>query len=285
MQSPIDGGVVLITGASSGIGRAIALHIGARAKVQVLVARRRSLLEALAAELTQAHPGLTVQVEEGDLGDLDQAAAMLERVRGRFGEIDVLVNNAGFGDLGVYDMVDWARTAQMIAVNVTALAFLTRQVLPAMVARGRGGVLQISSGFGLYFLPGGAAYVGTKHFVTGFSEALRLELHGTGVRVTQVCPGPVATEFSQNVGNFTGQQTPKWSEISAEHCARAAVAGLDRDRAMVIPGLLMKVVSWIASATPRFLHRLVLAPIGGVLRRRQAAVQGASGAPPSLPAR
>ncbi len=273
MKSPIDGGVVLITGASSGIGRAIAHTIGGRAKVQVLVARRRSLLEALATELKARQPNLQVRVEECDLGDLAQVEAMLRRVQAEVGDPDVVINNAGFGDLGVYDLTDWSRTAQMIAVNITALAYLTRQVLPPMVQKGRGGVLQISSGFGLTFMPGGAAYIGSKHFVTGFSEALRLELHGTGVRVTQVCPGPVATEFADNVGNFTGQSTPKWLEISATQCAQAAIAGLDHDRAMVIPGTLIKLGIWAGMFSPRWLQRWMFAPLGAALRRKQLAAQ------------
>src|SRR6185369_4783177 len=122
--------------------------------------------------------------------------------------------------------------------------------LPGMVSRDRGGVLNVSSGFGLGVMPAFAAYIGTKHYVTGFTEGLYADLAGTRVTVTQVCPGPVATEFEDNVDNFTGMKPPAFIEITAEHCARAAVRGFDRRRAMIIPGFWMKLVMLSSDLTP-----------------------------------
>jgi short-subunit dehydrogenase len=137
-----------------------------------------------------------------------------------------------------------------------------------MVARRRGGVLNVSSGFGLAVLPMFAAYIASKHYVTGLTEALRSELVGTGVVATQVCPGPVATEFESNIGNKTGKKPPALVEISPEQCARAAIAGFDRGRAIVVPGTVMKVVMLINALSPRFARRLFASIVGRIARKR-----------------
>ncbi len=271
MGSPIDGGVVVVTGASSGIGREIARLVARRAKSLVLVARRKERLEELSKEV--ARDGLTVHAVACDLADRSATQALGGRIAELVGDVDVLVNNAGVGDIGLFERAAEDKTVSMIELNVTSLVLLTRAVLPRMVERGRGGILNVSSGFGLAYLPGFASYVATKHFVTGFSESLCTELAGTGVRVTQVCPGPVATEFEQNIGNFTGQKAPAFMEISAAHCAASAVRGFDRGRAIVIPGLLMKVVMLVAAWTPRFVTRAVLSLAGRKMRKMQLAAQ------------
>lgn len=271
-MSPIDDGVVLITGASSGIGRALALLVGPRARTLVLVARRRDRLEELRAELTAKNPRLQVVLGVCDLGDVAQTDAMLDAVRAEAGDVDVLVNNAGFGDLGVFDRADWDKSRRMIELNVTSLTYLTHRLVGSMVARRKGGILNVSSGWGMSFAPGLSVYIGTKHYVTGFTEALRLDLAGTGVTVTQVCPGPVATEFEENAGNFTGQKIPGFVLISAEQCARSAVRAFDRRKALVVPGLVMKLVMWLGAWTPRWMLRLIGAPIGRALRKKQLAL-------------
>lgn len=269
MGSPVDGGVVVVTGASSGIGEHLARLVAPRAKKLVMVARRRARLEALAAELSAAHPGLTLGVEEVDLADRAATDALAARLAEA--PIDVLVNNAGVGVMGVFDRNDPAAVRAMLDLNVDALVTLTRAVLPGMVARRRGGVLNVSSGFGLSFLPGFAAYIGTKHFVTGFTEALRADLAGTGVRATQVCPGPVDTEFESRVGNFTGRRPPRLVAISAERCARVALKGFDKDRALVVPGAVMTLMLTLNALTPRFVLRLLSSLGAGPLRRAELA--------------
>ncbi|MEO7092863.1 MAG: SDR family NAD(P)-dependent oxidoreductase [Polyangiales bacterium] len=272
-RSSVDGGVVLVTGASSGIGRELAMLIGPRAKAIVLAARRKDRLLELSRELQARTPHLQVLACAVDVTDQKAVDAMLEEITAAHGPVDVLVNNAGFGDLGVFDLTEWKRTEQMIALNVTSLAYLTHRVLPGMVARGRGGILNISSGFGLTFSPGLSGYVGTKHFVTGFTECLRLDLTGTGVMVTQSCPGPVQTEFADNIGNFTGAEVPKILEISAAHCARASLEAFDEGRALVVPGALMKVLVWIGVQTPRAITRFFYRPAARMLRKKQQAVR------------
>lgn len=266
---PLVDGIVVVTGSSSGIGREIAIEIAPHAKAIALVARRKDRLEKLAAELEKAKPGLKTLAVECDLGDLAACDRMIAEIEEKLGPIDVLVNNAGFGDLGVFDRADWKKTKQMIDLNVTALVYLTHKVIGKMVARAKGGILNISSGFGLTFAPGGSTYVGTKHFVSGFTECLRLDMAGTGVVVTQVCPGPVATEFNDNIGNFTGQEPPSLVVVSAKRVARASVRGFLKKKAMVIPGFWMKLLIPLGMHTPRIILRFLYAFGGKILRKKQ----------------
>jgi len=277
MRPPIDDGVVLITGASSGIGREFARLVAPRARAVVLVARRRDRLEELSKELRAARPELRVCVHERDLADPASSTELANAVRAEVGDVDVLINNAGAGDMGVFDRTDPAKSDQLIRVNVSSVVALTREFVPAMVAKRRGGILNVSSGFGLSFLGGFAVYIGRKHFVTGFTEALRADLAGTGVVVTQVCPGPVATEFEQHIGNFTGQRAPSFIEISPARCARSALAAFERGRAMRIPGAVVPAFMWIVALTPRVVVRLVAAIFGRLLRSRQLAAGIQSG--------
>jgi len=271
MSSPIDGGTVVVTGASSGIGRDICRAIAPRAKKLVLVARRTERLEELARELEKESPSLKTIVIGADLSDRGATRKLIADLAARAGDVDVLVNNAGVGDLGLFERTDIERQLVMIELNVVSLVMLTRALLPGMVERRRGAVLMVSSGFGLTFLPSFAGYIGTKHFVTGFTEALRLELAGTGVRVGQVCPGPVATEFEANIGNFTGMKTPGLLELSSRACARVCVRAIDRGHALVVPHVLVWLAVLITRFTPRWLVRLVLWPAGRKARALQRA--------------
>ena len=268
-RSPIDGGVILITGASSGIGEAMARLVAPRAKAIVICARRKERLEALARELEGAHGahGLAVHLFAVDVTDQAGVDAMLATVLEKVGGVDVLVNNAGFGDMTLFDRADWEKTRLMIDVNVTSLTYLTHRLVGPMVARRRGAILNVSSGFGLTFTPGFAAYIATKHYVSGFTEALRLDLAGTGVGVSQLCPGPVRTEFADKIGNFTGFDAPRFVEISAERAARAAVRAIDRRRALVVPGVWISFLLFLAAITPRWMLRLVHTPAAKALRR------------------
>jgi short-subunit dehydrogenase len=254
-------GTVLITGASSGIGRELALEFGAVAETLVAVARRLDRLEKLRAEMLSHHPRLKVIALAADLSDERDVERLLGQVSEQAGPVDVLVNNAGLGDSVLFDRSDWTRTRQILRTNIFAMAQLASALVPGMVKRGRGGVLNIGSGAGLTVMPNAAAYAGSKHFVAGFSEALRADLAGTGVTVTQVCPGPVDSEFDQVSGSEGGMAgaPPQFFRISAAQCAREALAGFERGDAVVFPG-----------RSYRFLMRaLPLFPLW--LRRKQAA--------------
>lgn len=270
-KKPWSDAVVVVTGASSGIGRELARQMAPDAKAIALVARRRERLEELAGELKEAHPSLAVHVRATDLTDLADCDAMLDEVFEALGPIDVLVNNAGFGDVGAFDLADWDKLHRMITLNVTALTFLARRVYPAMIERRRGGILNISSGFGLQFMPSFAAYAGTKHYVSGFTESLHVEAKRLGVTVTQVCPGPVETEFEDVAENPVGQSPPALVRLTAAQCARASLRGFARRRAMVIPGLVIRIVMFLGAWTPRWFLRLIYGPAAGWLRRRELA--------------
>jgi len=272
MSSAIDNGTVLVTGASSGIGMAIAREIATRAKRILLVARRVQRLEDLKIELQKKNAKLEVEVFACDLADRAATKGLPERLKEKgVDAVDVLINNAGVGLMGAFDRSDPDKLTNMIDLNVTGPTLLTRALLPGMIARKKGGVINISSGFGMAVMPSFAAYCATKHYVTGFTEALHSDVAGTNVIITQVCPGPVATEFEQQIGNFTGMQAPSFIEISAVRCARAAIRGFDWGFAMVVPGIVMKLVMLINDLSPRFMRRVVASILGRIARSKEIA--------------
>jgi len=264
-------GIVMITGASAGIGRELALEFAPRSDALVLVARRIDRIERLRAEILARDPNLKVVVLGADLSDERDIEALLRRVTEQAGPVDVLVNNAGSGYSALFDRSDWARTRQVLHTNILAVAQLTSAVLPGMVTRGRGGVLNIGSGAGFTVLPSAAAYVGSKHFIAGFSEALRADLRGTGVVVTQVCPGPVDSEFDQVAGSAGGMigGPPQFLRIGATQCAREALAGFERRDALVFPGRAYRLVMRVLPFFPLWLRRKQAANVAIRLRARQ----------------
>lgn len=194
--------IVLVTGATSGIGRAAALNLGRDARGVVVVGRRADRLNALVEEIG-ADRALAVAC---DVRDHDALAAALSALPAPFDAVDVVVHSAGLAlGLEKADKADLAQWDEMIATNVRALVHLTRDLLPGMVARGRGHVVTIGSVAGTYPYPGGNVYGATKAFVAQFALNLRAELLGTGVRVTNVEPGMVESGFS--VTRFSGDET------------------------------------------------------------------------------
>ncbi len=265
-------GTVFITGASAGIGRELAFEFALRAKTLVLVARRRDRLEILRDELLEHHPQLKVVALGADLSDERGIDLLLARVAEQAGDVDVLVNNAGLGDSVLFDRSDWTRTRQVLRTNIFAVAQLTSALLPGMVERRRGGVLNIGSGAGLTVMPNAAAYVGSKHFVAGFSEALRADLWGTGVTVTQACPGPVDSEFDQVAGSLGGMagSPPHFFRISAAQCAREALAGFERGDALVFPGRAYRFAMRLLPFIPVGMRRMQAAKTAAQLRRARS---------------
>ena len=256
-RPPLDGGTVLVTGASAGIGRELAMQLAPRARMLILLARRAGRLEELRAGLVGEHPRLQVLTVPVDLSDEDDVDRALAQAGEQAGAVDVLVNNAGVGDQVLADQADWTRVRTVLRTNVLAVAQLTTALVPAMVNRGRGGVLNMGSGAGLTVMPAAAAYSASKHFMDGFSEALRADLTGTGVAVTQVCPGPVDSEFDQLAGSAGGMTggPPQFLRISAAQCAREALAGFDRGVPLVFPGRAYRVAMRALPLVPRELSR------------------------------
>ena len=247
----------LITGASAGIGREFARQLASRAGSVVLVARRRERLEQLRNELTKANPSLNVHVYDVDLADKTQVDALIESLAHDKIDIDLLINNAGLGDSGPFATSDPTRIDQIIQVNMSALTLLTRKLLPTMIARKRGAILNVSSSAGFLPIPGFAVYAATKAYVTNFSEALRAELRDTGVSVSTLCPGQVHTEFGEVAKRPGGQPEagPEFAYVPVEQVARDGLAAVEADRPLVIPGFAMKLGMFLVRMTPMSILR------------------------------
>jgi len=254
----IDDSIVLITGASAGIGREFARQLGSRARSLVLVARREQRLSELRDELRNRNPQLNVHVRAVDLCDKSQIDELVRWLEENKIEIDFLINNAGLGDYGSFATSPSERDDEMLQVNVVALARLTRGLLPQMVLRKRGAILNVSSSAGFLPIPGMAVYAASKAYVNSFSEALRAELRGPGVTVTALCPGPVHTEFGDVARRPSGEpeRGPEFVYVSAEKTARDALAAVEADRPVVIPGLAMKLAMFLVRITPMPILRL-----------------------------
>lgn len=255
----LEGCNALITGASAGIGLEFARQLGSRARSLILIARREERLNELRDELNRQNPKLAVLFRKIDLADLTQLNELLAWLDHERIEVDLLINNAGLGDSGAFATSNPIRNEQMILVNIGALTALARHLLPRMIARGHGGILNISSSAGFLPIPGSAVYAATKAYVTSLSEALRAELRGTGVNVCALCPGPVATEF-QEVASRVGREAkpgPEFIQVTAEQVVRQGLAGLEADRPLIIPGLAMKLVMFLARIMPMPILRLL----------------------------
>jgi short-subunit dehydrogenase len=256
----LDGCSALITGASSGIGREFARQLANRGHAIVLVARRSERLSDLREELLHRNPKLEVHLCVVDLADKAQSDSLIDSLARDKIDVDLLINNAGLGDSGAFATSDPIRNEQMALVNIVALTSLTRRLLPQMIANQRGGVLNVSSSAGFLPIPGDAVYAATKAYVTSLSEAIRAELRGKGVTVCAVCPGPVHTEFQQ-VAKRPGTQPKVGSKIffvSTKRVVRAALAALEADRPLVIPGIAMKFAMFLSRLMPMPIVRLAL---------------------------
>jgi hypothetical protein len=243
--------VALVTGASAGIGEQFARILAARGHDLVLVARDRARLEALAKDLEAAH-GNTNEVLAADLADPRQLAA----VEARAETVDLLINNAGFGTFGNFHELDADTEEREIRVNVVAVSRLTHAAARGMVARGRGGILNVSSIAGFQPTPNDATYAATKAFVLSFTEAVHEELKPTGVRVSCLAPGFTRTEFQQRAG-IDGSKLPAFAWQDAATVARAGLDGLEKNRAVVVPGALNRVAATLSGLTPHGVTRRV----------------------------
>lgn len=255
--------VTLITGASAGIGAALARVFAAHGHRLVLTARRESPMAALAAQIAAAgYPSPTVLPL--DLARPDATTRIAAFMAERELAPQYVVNNAGFGLLGAAVEVDRGEQLAMIDLNIRALTELSLAWTESLV-RQRGGILNVASVAG--FLPGPrmAVYYASKAYVLSFSQALHHELKPLGVRVTTLCPGPVPTEFQERAGVRSGRSGPALAVVSAERVAEAGYRGLMRGRRVVIPGIANKLVAGIVSGLPR---GLVLRAAGIRQRRR-----------------
>lgn len=247
--------LAVVTGASSGIGLELAKLFAADHHDLVLVARREDRLQALAEELAARH-GVDADVMAVDLSRPQGPSELVRRLAGR--DVDVLVNNAGFGLVGDFVAGAWQDYAEMIQLNVVALTELTHSLLPGMLGRGSGRILNVASTAGFQPGPGMAVYYASKAYVLSFSEALAVELAGTGVSVTTLAPGVTATGFQQRAGAEQILLT-KAMRMPASTVARAGYQGLRRGKALVIPGATNKLGVAMIRLGPRWLVPRVVA--------------------------
>jgi hypothetical protein len=254
---------VLVTGASAGIGRELAKAAVETCDTLVLVARRRERLEELAAELEGLRPGVRALPWPADLADTGERRALPAALAAQGVTVDWLVNNAGFGAAGRFDEIDAERLLSMVEVDVAALHHLCRLFLPGMVARGRGGVLNVASTAAYQPLPWMATYGAAKAFVLSLSEALWEELRGSGVAVTCLCPGRTRTEFFAEA-DMEGIPFMKVPAADPAQVARAGWQGLLDGKRVVVPGVQNRLN---AALVPRLPRRPVLAVTGKLFRR------------------
>ncbi|MEM7142254.1 MAG: SDR family oxidoreductase [Actinomycetota bacterium] len=241
----------LVTGASSGIGEAIARQLAAENTRLVVVARDTGRLEALATEL-----GGDVEVLTADLSTAAGVDAVADRLRDGERPVDLLVNNAGFGFTGEFSTLDLTDEQRVIAVNVAALHALCHAAAGAMTGRGEGAILNISSVAAFFPTGGNATYAATKAFVTSFSDSLHQELKVRGVTVTSSCPGFTRTEFQERAG-YDASEIPGILWQSADDVARDALDATAAGKAQAIPGLKNKVGAFAFRHVPRGLIRRV----------------------------
>ena len=248
----------LITGASSGIGEAFARMLAARGDGLVLVARSTGKLEALAAELTARH-NVRVDVVPADLSRPDAVDGIVAELAARGIAIGTLVNNAGFGTYGEFATLDAARERDEIFVNVLAPVVLTRALLPAMLERGRGAIVNVASTAAFQPVPYMAVYGATKAFVLSFSEALAEEVRAHGVRVVALCPGQTATAFFNGMDEA---RTPGRSRTS-EQVVATALRALKRGQVVALDGF----ANYLLANANRFSPRWVVARIAARMFR------------------
>ena len=265
----LKGKTALVTGASSGIGREIARVLAREDMARlVLVARRKERLDDLAAELTTEYPGLHVMVRPVDLADRDATSGLLDQLEVEGVEIDVLINNAGLAAYGPFVESPWEKTLQTIEVNVVAPTALLQRLLPRMVKRGAGAVLNVGSSAGSFPSPSLGVYASSKAYINMLNEVLVAELSGTGVVVTALLPGPVETEFRDVSGADRPAPLPRAFWVAAKDVAEQAVSGLKAGRARVVPGGAMLGAVLAVEAVPKALLRPILKQAAKRLKSR-----------------
>lgn len=252
----MDKETVLITGASAGIGVELARSFAPDGVDFVLVARREDKLEELAHELRRS--GAEVRVLPMDLSERDAPQRIFDELGGEDAGIDILVNNAGFGARGKFAELDEQRQADIVHVNIAALTRLSRLFLPQMMARGRGGILNVASLAAFQPGPYMAIYCATKAYVLSFSEALAEETRKTGVTITALCPGVTVSEF-HDIAGTTGMKMIMSGIASTESVAKLGHRAFRNGKVVVVTGLMNRILAQSVRFTPRLIMRRVAA--------------------------
>jgi short-subunit dehydrogenase len=255
----------LITGASSGLGEEFARQLSRQNYDLVLTARREDLLRTIADEAMRLGSS-KVEVITADLGKAGAADQLHRQISERGIEIEYLVNNAGFGTHGLFAKLPLDREIEEINLNITALVSLTRLFIEGMLARGRGTIINVASTAAFQPVPYMATYAASKAFVLNFSEAVAREVHGTGVIVTALCPGPTRTGF-QAVAQVEEAGVPAFAYMDAKTVVAQALSSARRGKALRINGIINQVMAQSTRLAPRSL----VARIAGSMFKGDAA--------------
>ncbi len=249
----------LITGASLGIGEALAWEFAKNGHNLILVARGMDRLEEVAREI-KAKNQIEVEVIQADLSNQKMVEEVCLKIQKKGLLVDCLVNNAGYGDWGEFHKASWEKISGMIELNVHALTHLTWRMLPDMVKRGKGQVVNVASVAAFFPGPYMAVYYATKAFVLSFSEALSEELDGTGVHITCLCPGPVKTGFQERAGFVHNKKAPT-PEVVAKYAYESAIK---HRKVIAVEGMY----NWMQTKLPHFLPRIVVRKIVKWVQKR-----------------
>ena len=270
LSTSTEPGWAVVTGASSGLGREFALALAARGHPVLAVARRGERLRALADEVGprggQLEPLVADLSTGGGIEVLLARAASLP--------VELLVNNAGVAAYGPFSSIPAERELELVRLNVEAIVVLTRGLLPTMLERGRGGVINVASQMAFQPMPYFAAYAASKAFVLSFSEALAEELRGTGVRVTTIAPGFVSTEFAQVAGSHEPER--RFPHLQPRRVVESALRAHDRGRTVKVVGALYSFLTFAGRFAPRAVLRRMM---GRALRPTPTRRSGARGVP------
>lgn len=262
IPAPSPDARAVVTGASQGIGEALATELAARGHHLIVTARRKEVLDDLAARLTEQYQ-VTVEVRAVDLADPAARGPLAQELAGR--NVSILCANAGTGTFGPVAELDAEVERAQVQLNVNAVHDLALAVLPGMIARGAGGILISGSAAGNSPIPNNATYASTKAFVNTFSESLRGELRGAGVHVTLLAPGPVRADAPEAAdASLIDKLIPDFLWISTQHTAKVSLDGLARNKMRVVPGVTSKAMSVAAGYTPR----AIVTPIVGLVYKK-----------------
>ncbi|MDA0987392.1 MAG: SDR family oxidoreductase [Bacteroidetes bacterium] len=239
----------LVTGASGGIGKELAIQFAKNGYDLVLISRRKKVLQNLADELYKLF-GTESEIIEKDLEETNSAKEVVQLLSRKKISIKVLVNNAGFGTFGEFTESDFETNSKMVQLNITTLINLTHLILPSMLEKKEGKILNVASMAAFQPGPFMAIYYATKSFVLSFSESLSSELKGRGITVTALCPGPVPTGFQERAGANKAMMMNSVLTKSAEFVAKCGYFGLIKGRRVVIPGMINKLLIGLENIIP-----------------------------------
>lgn len=248
LPSPTMNARAVITGASQGIGMAMARDLAAMGYNLILVARREEILSQLARELENKH-SIVAEVRACDLADEQARAELIAEIQGR--DINILVNSAGIASFGPFLNQDWGYETKQFSLNATAVFELTHAVLPGMVERGTGAICNVGSAAGNMPIPNNATYVFTKAGVNAFTEALHYELTGTGVSCTLLAPGPVREAvIPDEEKTIVDRVVPDFLWTTYESCSRETLEAMAENKRRVVPGPLSKAMNAVSQIAP-----------------------------------